>query len=52
MDINYFWEQNCTKEQICWQLEYANILDLNEGQMLDVCFKCIYYKENKKGADL
>jgi hypothetical protein len=48
MDIELFKQTYCTKLITCWQLGYAKVLELNEGQMLDVCFKCIYYKENKR----
>ena len=43
-----FYTQYCTKPDICWQLDMAVQENFKEEEMLAVCLKCIYYKENKK----
>ena len=47
-NINLFKEKNCTRKEICWQLDFAKGLKLTEWDMLEVCSKCLYFIDNKK----
>ena len=48
MIIKEFHDDYCIKDDICWQLDMAAEEGFAEEEMLAVCFKCTYFKENQK----